>query len=77
MEESIVKVSWQDTSHYDDEDLSQALREEVAIFESLGFLLDKSDQRILIASSRCSDGDYKGILLIPHACIIKIQEVKI
>jgi len=55
----------------------EALERKMEIFESVGFLVENSNEVVKIAHEMTDSGEYRDILLIPSGTVISIQELTI
>jgi len=53
----------------------EALKLEMEIFNSIGYLVEENDTVTKIAHEITNNGEYRDILLIPTGTIIAIQEL--
>ena len=77
MNSKIVVIKWADARIYPGmHTVNEALSREMEIFNSVGYLVVKTDIVTKIAHEITDDGDYRDILLIPSGTIISIQELQ-
>ena len=73
-----VEVVWLDATGYSGWKSIDEIKEmKLTEIISRGFLLHKDDQKVIIAGSRASDGDYGSIDVIPATWVKKIKTIKL
>ena len=73
----LVHVTWVDSSSSRGwRSLEDFKQEEMLVCESIGWLLDRNRERILIAGTRCDNDDWAERHTIPMACVKKIRRLQ-
>jgi hypothetical protein len=71
-----VVVKWRDAKIYPGMHSEvEALKREMEIFESLGYLLKQDDRAMVIAHEVTNTGDLRDVLLIPSGSVIAVEEL--
>jgi len=78
MSKNMVLVKWVDAKfcagiHTEEE----ALEHDMSIFESIGYLISKTELAIIIAGECNNDGEYRSLTLIPTGSIQSISNLEL
>lgn len=73
----IVYIQWRDAylreGWHSEKDMEEVLRSPVWVVESIGWLIDRNDDRIIICQSVSSNQSYAEILKIPVEAVIDFR----
>ena len=78
MNKEMVLIQWHDAkfcpgSHTEEE----ALKHEMALFDSLGYLVSKDELTTFLATEQDSEGKFRDITLIPTGSIVSIKKLQV
>ena len=72
-----VEVTWEDATSLDPwTEMDEARDLETAKCTTIGYLIFKDNERVVIASNVSEDDEAFGITCIPRGCITKIKKLK-
>lgn len=71
-----VEIEWVDAISYSNMWVARDSKESLALCRSVGYLVKKNKEKVVIAQSSASDGDVMNKFVIPRGCIKKITELK-
>lgn len=72
-----VLIIWNDAKCINENlTIDEIRKEELIETETIGFLIDKNQDRTVVASTIYKDSTFRDIALIPNSQIIKIIELK-
>lgn len=75
---SLVLIKWLDAKfcsgiHTEKE----AIEHEMSIFESVGYLISKTEIATIIASECDNNGEYRNVTLIPTGSILSVNKIEL
>ncbi len=74
--QSMVNVEWHDARFFPGTYKEDACRQhKMCLFNSIGYLIAKTDTTTTIAAERNDEGEYRDITLIPTGSIVSIREL--
>ena len=78
MSKKMVMIKWVDAKFCSGIHSEQEAREhEMSVFESIGYLIDKTKLATIIAGEHDNNGEYRSILLVPTGSILSISNLEL
>ncbi|MFC1956409.1 hypothetical protein ACFLWZ_07860 [Chloroflexota bacterium] len=74
-DEALVRLSWIDIT-FANSDLTeeQAIDQEPANMETVGYLLADTDNKVIVASTMMEDG-YRAVVCVPKGCVVNVEKL--
>jgi len=73
---NMVNVEWHDARFFSGTYKEDVCRQhKMCLFNSIGYLIAKTDTTTTIAAERNDEGEYRDITLIPTGSIVSIREL--
>ncbi len=78
IKKKIAKVKWQDILALTNVSVKESLEKKFDLTESIGFLLENNNRRVVLLSTRDPDagGETNDIIIIPRGVVKKITILK-